>query len=117
MCVCVCVCAVFERLIIVVLAQFTCFISTKVQILTPEGLQWFERLIIVGIVYSSLSLAIDAPLLPEESSLKKWLVVSNYTLRCQYLYFCTSDFCTSKASTFESSLKKWQEMAQYALIA
>ena len=88
--ICVCVCAVFERLIIVVLAQFTCFISTKVQILTPEGLQWFERLIIVGIVYSSLSLAIDAPLLPEESELKKWLVVSNYTLRCQYLYFCAS---------------------------
>jgi len=47
--------------------------------------QWFERLIIVGIVYSSLSLAIDAPLLPEESELKKWLVVSNYTLSAVFI--------------------------------
>ncbi len=79
-------------------AQFTCFTitSTKVQILTPEELQWFERFIVVGIVYSSLTLAIDAPLLPEESLLKEWLVISNYTLRCQYLYLCTSTFVLVK---------------------
>lgn len=65
--------------------------------------QWFERLILLCIVYSCVTMALDAPLLPKKHPLQPFLVTSDYVMNFIFITECVLKIVSQTLKQYLSS--------------
>ena len=64
---------------------------------------WFERFILLCILYSSLTMALDAPLLPQKHPMQSFLVISDYLMNFIFIAECVLKIVSQTFTKYISS--------------
>jgi Ca2+-binding EF-hand superfamily protein len=70
--------------------------------------KWFERVILFCIVYSSITLALDAPLLPDDHQLRFFLAASDYIMNFCFVVECIAKIIAQGPSVYLSC--RWNRL-------